>query len=251
MVNWKKAVIAVLDLAIAAYLVLAVTAFNKPDERATVCTEVRINIIKNGVDGFLSNDDVKKMLIQHHLYPVAQPMNVINTRVIEETLSRSPYLERVECYKTQGGHVCVNLDQRMPVMRIMASNGDNYYLDSEGVILPDTRYSNNVVVATGAISKNYARKVLTQLGCIITADKFWQNQIVQVNVLADGTIELVPRVGAHIAYLGPPVNLEHKLERLRKFYKYGLTHTGWNKYSRISVEFDNQIICKRRNTGGN
>ena len=32
----------------------------------------------------------------------------------------------------------------------------------------------------------------------------------------------------------------------RKFYQYGLSQAGWNKYSRISVEFDNQIICKRR-----
>ena len=38
-----------------------------------------------------------------------------------------------------------------------------------------------------------------------------------------------------------------KLERLRKFYRYGLAQTGWNKYSRISVEFDNQIICKKTN----
>ncbi|MBF1500255.1 MAG: cell division protein FtsQ, partial [Prevotella pallens] len=26
----------------------------------------------------------------------------------------------------------------------------------------------------------------------------------------------------------------------------GLSQAGWNKYSYIDVEFDNQIICKRR-----
>ena len=78
-------------------------------------------------------------------------------------------------------------------------------------------------------------------------DKFWQNQIVQINVLADGTLELVPRVGDHIIYLGMPVGVERKLERMRKFYLYGLNKAGWNKYSYISVEFDNQIICKKRN----
>jgi cell division protein FtsQ len=42
-----------------------------------------------------------------------------------------------------------------------------------------------------------------------------------------------------------PTGMDKKLERMRKFYLYGLNKAGWNKYSSISVEFDNQIICKR------
>jgi cell division protein FtsQ len=56
----------------------------------------------------------------------------------------------------------------------------------------------------------------------------------------------VPRVGEHIIYLGRPVNVEKKLQRLEKFYRYGLSVAGWNKYSYINMEFDNQIICKKR-----
>ena len=37
-----------------------------------------------------------------------------------------------------------------------------------------------------------------------------------------------------------------KLDRLQKFYRYGLSQAGWNRYSYINVEFDNQIICKKR-----
>ena len=36
-----------------------------------------------------------------------------------------------------------------------------------------------------------------------------------------------------------------KMNRLEKFYKYGLSQAGWNKYSYINIEFDNQIICKK------
>ena len=37
-----------------------------------------------------------------------------------------------------------------------------------------------------------------------------------------------------------------KMDRLKKFYKYGLSQAGWNKYSYIDLEFDNQIICKKK-----
>jgi cell division protein FtsQ len=80
----------------------------------------------------------------------------------------------------------------------------------------------------------------------VLADPFWKNQVVQYHVLGDGSVEMVPRVGGHIIYLGQPTNVTKKLSRLQKFYRYGLMQAGWNKYSRVSVEFDNQIGCKRK-----
>ena len=112
--------------------------------------------------------------------------------------------------------------------------------------MPNVKYCTNIVVATGNISRQYAQKVLTKVGNTILSDKFWQNQVVQINVLPDGTLEMVPRVGDHIVYLGEPVDVGAKLNRLMKFYKYGLSQAGWNKYSYINIAFDNQIICKKK-----
>ena len=53
-------------------------------------------------------------------------------------------------------------------------------------------------------------------------------------------------MGDHVVYLGLPVHVDKKLERLKLFYQYGLSKAGWNKYSYINLEFDNQIICKKR-----
>ena len=91
-------------------------------------------------------------------------------------------------------------------------------------------------------------------------NELWKNQIEQINVLPDLGIELVPRVGDHVVYLGqlPQAKspedrkqlidsfVNHKMERLEKFYKYGLSKAGWNKYGYINLEFDNQIICKKK-----
>ena len=40
--------------------------------------------------------------------------------------------------------------------------------------------------------------------------------------------------------------LSAKLSRLDKFYRYGLSKAGWNRYDYINLEFDNQIICHYR-----
>jgi cell division protein FtsQ len=173
-------------------------------------------------------------------------MSDVCTRQIEETLLKSPLVEEVECYKTQTGRVYINLKQRIAVMRIMANNGESYYIDNQGAFIPSKNNSTDLVVATGDIKRKYAQTTLKQFGLLLFDDPFWRSQIEQLNVLPDGSIEMIPRVGDHIVYLGQPTHLNEKLVRLEKFYRYGLSKAGWNKYSYINIEFSNQIICKKR-----
>ena len=245
-INWKKTLLVVCDIVIAVYLVMAVTSFNKPDTAAPHCTEVKTDIETNIVDGFLTADEINNLLRRENVYPLSKPMSEINPRRIEEVLQKSPFVEKAECHKTQNGCVCILVRQRVPVVKVMAVNGDNYYIDSHAKVMPENRYVNDLIVATGHITRRYAQTSLSRVANQIMQDKFWQNQVVQINVLADGTMELVPRVGDHIIFIGEPVGVSKKLDRMRKFYIYGLNKAGWNKYSYINVEFDNQIICKKR-----
>ncbi len=244
--NWKKTALIVVNSILAVYLLLAITAFNKPVEANDVCTEVNIHIQDGAVKGFLSTDDVKSLLQKKHVYPLGNRLSIVDVRRIEEVLNQNPFVRSAECYRTQAGCIDIRISQRLPVIRIKADNGEDYYVDEKGTIMPYSRFVSDMVVATGAIRRPFAQKVLTDIGRYLLAHPLWGNQIEQLNVLPDETIEMVPRVGDHIVYLGRPQHLDMKLARLEKFYKYGLPKAGWNKYSYINIEFDNQIICKKR-----
>ncbi len=244
--NWKKTMIITLDVVLGIYLLLAMTAFIKPDKTADFCNEVHISIEQDLSEGFLDENAIRLMLRYSGLSLVSQPMEYINTRRVEEVLQSNDLIDKAECYKSINGVVCINIRQRVPVIRVMADNNEDYYVDNHGEAIKHNNYNCHLIVATGHINKQYAKKVLAPIANSIRTNDFWKNQIVQFNVLEDGSLELVPRVGEHIVYLGQPTDIEKKLERLRKFYRYGLNEAGWNRYSRISVEFDNQIICKKK-----
>ena len=244
--NWKKTAIIVADIVLGAYLVLAVSAFNRPDVLNDACNEVKIDIKNSTVKGFLNAEDIKQQLRTAKLYPLGESMNKVNVRSIEDALRQNPLVESAECYKTLGNSIRITLTQRLPVMRIKADNGDDYYVDNKGNVMPSTHYVSSLVVATGNISRKYAQKVLAPIGSMLLNDRLWKSQVEQFNVLAAGSLEMVPRVGDHVVYLGRPHHIRQKLKRLEKFYKYGLSEAGWNKYSYISLEFSNQIICKKR-----
>ncbi len=260
-INWKKTIIIMLDIAIGIYLVFAFTKFNKPDESGKVCTKVNINIQDEMTNGFLDAKEIKKRLETKKLYPLEMPLHQVNARKIEEFLKQSPFVKSAECYKTQDGLVDISLTQRMPIVRIKSINNEDYYVDDHCQIMPNTRYTSDMIIATGHISKWYAKKYISLLSKALMTNEFWRNQIEQINVLPDKGIELIPRVGNHIIYIGylPETNLagkrekdiqvfiNRKMTRLESFYKYGLSQAGWNKYSYINLEFDNQIICKKNN----
>ena len=242
----KKVVIILLSLLIAVYLVFVFAMQRNPEGPDTMCKGVKIEIAQEGDVGFLTVEDVRNILTVDQLNPQGRMMSEVNTRVIEEKLASKDLVESAECYKAQDGMVHVIIKQRIPVIRVMGDNGDDYFLDSSGQRMPRTDYSCNLLIATGHISMKYGEKVLGPVANILRKHEFSNHQIVPLNVLSDGTIEMVPRVGDHIIYIGQPTNLRTKLDRLWKFYVYGLNQAGWNRYSRINVEFDNQIICKRK-----
>ncbi len=244
--NWKKIAIFSLDVLLGTYLVLAMTAFNKPDETKDICTKVHVDIEKDLSEGFLDEKAIILMLRHSGLSMDSLPMKEINTRKVEEVLQGNELIDHVECYKAINGVVCINIKQRVPVIRVMADNNEDYYVDSRGGFIEHKNYIRNQIVVTGHINRKYASEVLAPIANIIRTNDFWKNQIVQLNVLEDGSLELIPRVGEHIAYLGKPVDIDKKLERLLKFYRYGLNEIGWNRYSYINVEFSNQIICKKK-----
>lgn len=256
----KKSILILLNLAAAVYLVMAMTSFNHPKDTYPVCTKVAINIEDESTNGFLSVKEVKRILEKKGLYPLRKRMAEVNPRDVEDLLKVSPFVNTAECFKSKDGCVNINLTQRLPIIRIKNSRGEDYYLDDKGGIMPNSKYISDLIIATGNISRWFAKNYLVHLAGSLMSDDFWRNQIVQVNVLADKSVELVPRVGDHIVCIGalpeakqPSLRREtvnafmsKKLERLAKFYRYGLSKAGWNKYSYIDIEFDNQIICKKR-----
>ena len=255
----KRYIIIILDIIIAGYIIFAVTSFNNPKRLVTKCTKVEIDIADETTYGFLDAKEIKAILERKGIYPMGRRLDDISPRNIESILNHSPFVSTAQCHKTIDGHVVITVTQRSPLVRIKSERGDDYYLDENGGIMPNSKYVSDLIIVTGEVSRTFARRYISILARVIMADDFWRNNIVQINVQHDLGIEIVPRVGDHIVFLGylplsakqserdeeVTVFVREKLKRLRNFYRYGLSVAGWNKYQRIDIQYDNQIICKK------
>lgn len=241
----KRILTIILMLAVTAYLAASFTWMNKtPSGR--ICRHVNIMIEDSSGTCFITPAEATALLKSKRLYPLGIATDSIRCQTIEKALSTNTFIESAECYKTPSGDLCISIRQRMPILRVMPNSGSSYYLDNKGRSMPGGGHAAHLPVATGHIDRRTAEGPLYEFALLLSKDPFWSRQIEQIHVTANGELELVPRVGDHILFLGKPVHMEEKLQRIHSFYTKGLSRVGWNKYSRISVEFDNQVICKRR-----
>lgn len=242
----KRILLSLVLLLVIAYIVVAVTAFNRKPA-GTVCRDVELVVKDTVYAGFITQKEVASILKKKGISPIGKDMDRIRTKTLEDILSKHPLIDRVECYKTPSGKLCIEVTQRIPILRIMSANGENYYIDNKGTVMPpDAKCVAHLPIVTGSVEKSFAMRDLYKFGVFLQRNSFWDAQIEQIHVLPGRNVELVPRVGDHLIYIGKLNGFEKKLKRVKAFYEKGLNRVGWNKYSRINVEFDNQIICTKR-----
>ena len=270
----KKIFFILSDIFIGAYLVMAMTSWNEAKPPMPRCNKVTIQVADENANGFLTQKEIQRLLKKHNIYPLGQSLTVADPRKIEEELKRMPFVNKAQCSISQDGHAIIVITQRTPLVRIKNARNEDYYIDDNGGIMPNSQYISNILIATGNISKQYATKYVSVIARYLMQDELWSKEIEQINITDRLDIELVPRNADHVVNIGrlPRFNktispnkrneainkfLKHQLSRLELFYRYvpqtlndaapkDTTDSINSLYDYINLEYNNQIICQRR-----
>jgi cell division protein FtsQ len=227
------------------------------------CSRIKITVSDSSRYHFITKSDIQNTIYSNNGSILGKPVKEIRVSEIENTMERYRELKVAEAYMSIDGTLHIYADQRTPIMRVMAANGGDYYVDVEGVVIRRRNlYTPRLHIVGGNVNisqamlngvsvldtsiKNSILKDIYYLVSYINKDSFWSAQIDQIFVDSDDEIDLIPRVGNHIVHLGTTENYEGKLRNLAAFYDKVLPEVGWNKYSRINLAYKDQIVCKRR-----
>ena len=211
-----------------------------------MCQDLQV-VVKDSLDKhFVSESDLVSILKKADLNPIKKPMDAINTDKIETELKKNEMIARVEAYKTPSGIIKLEVEQKIPILRVISSRG-NFYVDNLGTTMPVSfRYVADVPLVSGYVEKELAITDLYKFALFLQENEFWNNQIEQIYVHPDNEVELIPRVGNHRIVLGSFNDYEEKLDNLRLFYDKVVPKTGWEKYSILNLKYKDQIVCTKR-----
>ncbi len=242
---------ALLGLAI---VVLLGAAMNLKNSKR--CKGANINIV-----GVQANCFIDKKEITNTLETIAggglkgKQLSSFNLSSIENILEKNQWIKSAELYFDNNEILRVNVTEREPVARIFTSAGSSFYIDTALARLPlSDKFSarvpmfTNFSANTNALTKADTNllKDIKNLSNYILKDAFWMAQIDQVDITANRTFEMIPKIGNQVIAFGNADNYEQKFNKLLTFYKEVETKVGWNKYSKIDVEYNNQIVAVKR-----
>jgi len=187
--------------------------------------------------------------------PSGRSANDINIQKLEARLNKIPAVRKAEVYIALDGVLKIKIEERTPVVLVQNALLQEFYLDSQGVIIPNTSSkfcdvlvaNGNIknVMASGKIIGGETAKNIVAVAKFIAADSLWNAQFQQLYVDNYNDLILIPRIGKHSIVVGNGANLPQKFGNLRLFYDQGLKSTGWDRYKSVDISNLNQVVGTR------
>ena len=251
MSKWMN--IALWSFATLALIVLV--GFSDVQQNKVLLKDVEPIIFTEDGNFFVNKQEVEALVYGFGYGNEQTALSKIDIYNLETELEKNPSIKNADVYASINGVLHVKVQQRKPIVRIANTSGKQFYIDSDGQIMPLLNsFSARVLVANGALNASQSSEgVLSEelagifeLSTAIVDHPFWNAQFTQIYRLPNGDLELIPKVGKHTILFGKPIDIDSKLKKLMVFYKEGLDKTGWNNYGTINLKFKDQVVCTKR-----
>lgn len=213
--------------------------------RDLVCEHIIVQVENRENYSFIKAENIASFLNNNGIKCVGLKTSEINLLEVENTVKKIKVVRDAICYFNMKGDLYVKVWQRIPKYRVKSLSGD-YFVDDNREIFP----ANSSTVAyvpliTGKLSTDFATNQLFDLISFIENDRFLATVFTQITV-NDERVSLIPRVGNFVVVLGDIDNFESKLTKYKTFIKKVYKYKEWSKYSVISLEYKNQVVCTKR-----
>jgi len=236
-------------------IVGGIIAFTERRQGSASIRDITVKVKNAYENHFLDEDDIVSLMELKKDNLKGASLDRVNMKEVENKIRRDPFIKDAQLYSDLKGNLVVSAELRRPIARIVRSDGPDGYISEDGTIMPvSDQFTSRVILISGS----YVRQILNQdnisaaengiqlmeLLNTIREDEFWNAQIAQLDIDSKTRITIYPQVGDERIEFGRPENVDTKLKKLMIFYKEILPRMGWNKYDRVNLEYEGQIVAE-------
>jgi len=239
----------------AVLIVGGIIAFTERRQSTASIKDITIKMVNINDNHFLDENDITELMQLNKENLKGASLDRVNLKEVEKKIRRQPFIKDAQLYSDLKGNLVVSTELRRPIARIVRNNGPDGYIAEDGTVMPvSSKFTSRVILISGTYVREILRqsnlnnsddgKNLITLINTIREDEFWSAQIAQLDIDSKTRITIFPQVGDERIEFGKPENLDIKFKKLMIFYKEILPRMGWNKYSRINLEYEGQIVAE-------
>jgi cell division protein FtsQ len=245
------------ELKIAAVLLVlfGLIAFTERMKGEIAVHDIQIKIENVQENHFVDEQDIIRLMQIDQKILIGTNIQSLNFREIENKIKNDPFIKDAQLYNDLKGILTVRVELRRPVARLVRNDGPDGYIAEDGTIMPvSEKFTSRVILLSGTFVPKFLKienilnvvegKALMEMIRTIREDDFWKAQIAQLDIDNKLKVTIFSQVGDEKIEFGKPENLDVKFKKLRIFYKEILPRVGWNKYDRVNLEYEGQIVAE-------
>ena len=218
------------------------------------CTVISITISNKETHPFLNEKNILDLATNYQVEILkGKLMKDIDLNDIEKRIIKNKLIESCQVHAGARNTLFIDVTLQEPVGRYSSDAGiGGYYVNRKGNTFQlSNQFTDRVLILSGKYfqgkqnirDKKYEDDVLHFINRI-NEESFWKAQITQIDIDSLRNIKIVPLVGNHIVDFGRPIDIEEKLIKLKYFYKNILADNRYSHFKKVSVKFQDQIVCE-------
>ena len=209
---------------------------------------VRIDAHQGGEPLFLSPDGIVDELTRHGIVLKGRPLDSIDLRGIEKTLSSLSVYEQVEAFVSPSSATLqIRLKEKHPLFIVLDRTGKSHYVtEGRGTISVRQGFATYLPVVSGDLDLQYATSDVYDLMAVLRRDSDLVDYFGQVYVDASDGIVLIPRIGHTRVIIGKTTDWEEKLRKWRIFASSVLPRRGMNAFAYVNLDYAGQVVARDR-----
>ena len=200
--------------------------------------KVSVNLIKTKHPVyFIDEKDIKEIVKKSN---PERRIGDINIPELEKKLNKLPAVDSANVFLNLNGNLHLDIKQRVPAFRLN-KNGNDFYVDGKGTEFPISKnYSFPCMLVTGDVDKSEYIK-LAELVDKIDRDEFSKKYFIGISKEKEN-YNLLTSQGNYKVEIGDLENINLKVKGFKTFVEKHLVYQEPEKYTKISVKYDNQIV---------
>lgn len=209
---------------------------------------VRIDAHQGGEPLFLSPDGIVDELTRHGIVLKGRPLDSIDLRGIEKTLSSLSVYEQVEAFVSPSSATLqIRLKEKHPLFIVQDRTGKSHYVtEGRGTISVRQGFATYLPIVSGDLDLQYATSDVYDLMAVLRRDSDLVDYFGQVYVDASDGIVLIPRIGRTRVVIGKTTDWEEKLRKWRIFASSVLPRRGMNAFAYVNLDYAGQVVARDR-----
>jgi cell division protein FtsQ len=186
---------------------------------------------------FVDEKDIKELIKQ---YNPTRKIGDINIPELEKKINQIPFVDSANVYLNLNGNLNVDIKQRVPIFRLN-KDGKDFYVDKKGIEFP---ISKNFSLPSMLVMGNVNPSEYKELGELIEKidkDDFSKKYFIGITKVKED-YNLLTSDGNYKVEIGDLDNIDLKVRGFKTFVEKYLVDQNSQKYKKISLKYDNQIV---------